>query len=87
MYFLAYLPSCKDEIKKYAKKNKELKNALKAKVNKILSNPYQFKPLRGPLAGLRRVHVLKSFVLIYRIDEKNKTVVLVRFAYHDEAYR
>jgi len=62
MYSLAYLPSCKDEIKKYTKKNKELRNALKAKLNKILTNPYQFKPLRGLLAGLRRVHILKSFV-------------------------
>ena len=87
MYSLAYFPSCKKEIKKHIRRNKKLKKILENKINEILSNPYKFKPLMKPLAGLRRVHVMKSFVLIYKIEEKAKTVVLIRFVHHDETYK
>lgn len=87
MYNLAYFPSCKKEIKKHIKKNEELRKALKNKLEEIIFNPYKFKPLTGPLAGLRRVHIMKSFVLLYKVEEKTKTVILVRFVHHDEAYK
>ncbi|XES77010.1 MAG: type II toxin-antitoxin system RelE/ParE family toxin [Candidatus Bathyarchaeia archaeon] len=42
-------------------------------------------PLRHPLEGLRRVHV-GSFVLIFEAIEEIKTVRLITYKYHDEAY-
>ncbi|MFH1421055.1 MAG: type II toxin-antitoxin system RelE/ParE family toxin [Candidatus Aenigmatarchaeota archaeon] len=71
---------------KLAKKNKPLAEALNSKVEEILQNPYHYKPLRSPMEHMRRVHILKSFVLIFSIDEKNKTVILQNLAHHDEAY-
>jgi mRNA-degrading endonuclease RelE of RelBE toxin-antitoxin system len=38
------------------------------------------------MKGLRRVH-FGSYVLVFSIDEKNKTVVLEDFDHHDEIYR
>ena len=87
VYELSYYPGCEKEIKQLTKKNKELERALKAKIKAILKNPKRFKPLKKPLAGLRRVHVFKSFVLLYKLESTKKEVVLVKFAHHDEAYK
>ncbi|MFH0830264.1 MAG: type II toxin-antitoxin system RelE/ParE family toxin [Candidatus Aenigmatarchaeota archaeon] len=68
------------------RKNPALKTALERQIAKILMNPMQGKPLRAPLAGKWRVHVSGAFVLIYEFSESANTVLLRRFAHHDEAY-
>ncbi len=78
--------SCQHSIEKLCKKNPVLKEALQKKMQEILQNPSHYKPLRYDLAGERRVHILKSFVLIYEIDEERKIVVFIFFGHHDEAY-
>jgi addiction module RelE/StbE family toxin len=60
--------------------------ALKRKICAILENPYQFKPLKAPLHGIRRIHV-DPFVLMYEIDESYRIVRLVSFKHHDDAYK
>ena len=69
------------------RKNKPLAEATERKITEILQAPYRFKPLRHQLAGCYRIHVLGSFVLIYQVDEKSKSVQILRFAHHDDAYR
>jgi addiction module RelE/StbE family toxin len=64
----------------------ELKQRLEKSVRKIIENPYLGKPLRYVLKGTRRVHI-GPFVLIYEIIEKEKKVIFLKFAHHDEAYR
>ena len=59
--------------------------AINKKIEQILTDPHQFKPLRHPLEGLRRVHI-GSFVLIYRIIENSQTIQIIKYAHHDEAY-
>ncbi len=47
-----------------------------------------FKPLKGEMKGARRVHLAKSFVLVYEIDEKkNKIIRLLDYDHHDKIYR
>ncbi len=36
--------------------------------------------------GARRVHIGKSFVLIYEIDERSKSVKLLDYEHHDVIY-
>jgi len=72
--------------KKLKKKDPKQYGILKRKLEKILRNPFQFKPLRTPLKGKWRVHIAKSFVLIYSIDRKNSRVILEDYAHHDEVY-
>ncbi|MCS7144543.1 MAG: type II toxin-antitoxin system RelE/ParE family toxin [Archaeoglobaceae archaeon] len=69
-------------------KNKDISkyNAVVNKILQIAENPKIGKPLKGRLKGKRRVHV-GSFVLIYQIDDKNRKVIFLQFAHHDEAYR
>jgi len=71
--------------KKLSKKDKKQLEAISKKIEQILANPLQFKPLRHPLEGLRRVHV-GSFVLIYEIRENPNTVRILKYKHHDEAY-
>jgi YafQ family addiction module toxin component len=85
-YEIEIKPSCKESINKLCKKNPILQKAIKNKIDQILENPMHFKPLRHDLAGERRVHIMKSFVLKYEIDENNKTVIFLFFGHHDEAY-
>lgn len=86
-YECAVHPNCQEEIKKACRKNSLLEIALNKKINEILENPYHYKPLKHDLAGERRVHIMKSFVLIFEIDEAKKTVNFLAFSHHDDAYR
>lgn len=86
-YSLVVDPDCEEEIARLTRKNSTLKEALEKKTRQILANPHAFKPLKKPLQGRYRVHVLSCFVLIYEILEEDKAVLLLQFSHHDEAYR
>lgn len=87
MYNLEIKPSCQKDIEKLCKKNPVLREALEKKMNEILENPQHYKPLKYDLAGEKRVHITKSFVLKFEVNETNKTVTFIFFGHHDEAYR
>ena len=86
MYNKGIKPSCQKRIEKLCKKNPVLREALEKKMNEIVQNPQHYKPLKYDLAGERRVHIMKSFVLKFEIDENTKTVEFLFFGHHDEAY-
>ena len=69
---------------KLVKKNAEFKHAIDKKVERIRSNPFMFKPLRGELHGQRRAHLMKSFVIKYAIEAN--LIVLLNIEHHDNAY-
>jgi len=71
--------------RKLGKKDKKQLEAVNKKIQQILEDPLQFKPLKRPLEGLRRVHV-GSFVLIYEVFENPKIVRVLKYKHHDEAY-
>ncbi|MEA3514273.1 MAG: type II toxin-antitoxin system RelE/ParE family toxin [Nanoarchaeota archaeon] len=86
-YEIKIKPSCKESINKLCRKNPVLEKAIKNKIKQILENPLHFKPLRHNLAGERRVHIMKSFVLKYEVDENIKIVTFFFFGHHDDAYK
>ena len=71
---------------KLAKRSNKQFQIIDKKVKQILENPHHFKPLRGDMHGARRVHIDKSFVLTYEIDEVSKTVKLLDYDHHDKIY-
>ena len=79
--------SCQKDIEKACKKNPVLREALENKMNEIVQNPQHYKPLKYDLAGGRRVHIMKSFVLKFEIHEAAKTVEFIAFDHHDDAYK
>lgn len=72
--------------RKLAKKDRPAMLAIDAKIFQLLENPRHFKPLRGDMHGARRVHISSSFVLIYEIDERRKTVRILDYGHHDDIY-
>ena len=71
---------------KLAKKNKKQLKIIDKKIRQILKDPYHFKNLRGDMYGAYRVHIDKSFVLTYEIDEKKNVVRLLDYEHHDKIY-
>ena len=71
---------------KIKRKHKLQAEILKRKIKEILEDPYRSKPLRGDMAGIRRVHI-RHFVLIYEILENEKIVRLLDYEHHDNIYR
>ena len=85
-YRFTFTTSCEKKIYKLCKKNPFLQKVLDKKISEILLNPQHYKPLKHDFAGERRVHIMKSFVLKYEINEKDKIVIFIFFGHHDEAY-
>ncbi len=86
MYSLEVVEKVDRIFKKLKKKDLSQFETLSRKVNEILENPQQFKPLRSPMQHMRRVHI-GSFVIVYDIDEKKKVVTIRRYEHHDVVYK
>ena len=87
MYNLEVRNSVEEIFSKLVRKNPKQLEIINKKISQIRENPHRFKPLHFPLAGMRRVHIDKSFVLTYQIDEKTKTVIVEDYDHHDKIYR
>ena len=72
---------------KLAKKNPKQLEIIYKKIEEIRQNPHHYKNLRSPLQHLKRVHIDKSFVLVYSIDEQSKIIIIEDYDHHDNIYR
>ena len=72
---------------KLAKKNPKQLEITYSKIKEIRLNPHHYKKLRRPLQHLRRVHIDKSFVLVFSIDESKKLVIIEDYDHHDRIYK
>ena len=79
-------PKLEKKLKKIEKKDPVMFKAARDKIEKIIRNPYHYKPLRYGLKGLRRVHIGKSYVLVFEIDEMARIVRFLDLGHHDEIY-
>ncbi|MBU4220497.1 MAG: type II toxin-antitoxin system mRNA interferase toxin, RelE/StbE family [Euryarchaeota archaeon] len=86
MYSLEVRESVDRIFSKLAKKNPKQMRIIEKKIKQICEKPSHFKPLRAPMQHLRRVHIDKSFVLTYSIDEQNKVVIIEDYDHHDKVY-
>ena len=85
VYSIEFSNEFERSMKKLKKKNKVMFEQIQKKLIDVVKNPEHYKPLGNILFGLRRIH-FGSFVLLYSIDEKNKTVVLEDYDHHDKIY-
>jgi YafQ family addiction module toxin component len=74
-------------LRKLFKRDRTQYEMIISKIEEIANQPYHYKPLRHDMKHFRRVHILKSFVLVYRIDEKRKVVRLEDYDHHDRIYK
>ena len=75
------------KLKKIKKKDPPFYRATMKKISQIVEYPYHYKPLKGDMKGIRRVHVMGPFVLIFTVDEENKFVSFVDLDHHDVIYK
>ena len=73
-------------LKKMSKRDKKKVEIILKKMEEIIKNPHHYKNLRTPMEDFKRVHIDKSFVLIFTVDDNNNRVIFVGFAHHDEIY-
>lgn len=82
-----------DEIKRIFKKrkNQELINATIKKIEEICSQDVEtinhYKNLGNVMSEYKRVHIMKSFVLTFKVDSHNNVIYFVRLEHHDDIYR
>ena len=71
---------------KMLKRKPDLQKRLDRKIIEILSDPYHYKPLRNVLKNRRRTHI-GSFVLVFEINEEEKTIIFHSFDHHNDVYK
>jgi len=87
MYSLLLRKSVEEYFHKISRKNPRQFAAIEKKTKEILLKPHHYKNLRAPLNHLKSVHINKSFVLVYSVNEENKTVTLEEIDHHDKIYK
>jgi YafQ family addiction module toxin component len=87
MYSIEVRKSVEKTFKKIKKKDRIQFKAIRKKLKEIQMKPYAFKPLKFPKQNYWRVHIMKSFVLIYSIVEKKKKIIVEDYGHHDLIYK
>ncbi len=86
MYDYVLRQSVEKKFKKLAKKDPKKLLLVFKKIEEITQDPHRYKNLRKPLQYLKRVHIDKSFVLIFSVDETRKLVIIEEYNHHDNIY-
>ncbi|MFH1234005.1 MAG: addiction module toxin RelE [Candidatus Diapherotrites archaeon] len=80
-----------DTLAKLFKKDRNAYEALLKKIDEIASRDEFtiefYKNLRYDLKEYKRVHVTKSFVLMFKVFKKEKFILFDKFRHHDDVYK
>ncbi|HLC61631.1 MAG TPA: hypothetical protein VJI52_01290 [Candidatus Nanoarchaeia archaeon] len=71
---------------KLSKRNPKQLLIIDNKIQEIRQNPQHYKNLRKPLHHLKRIHIDKSFVLVFSVDENRKHITIEDYDHHDNIY-
>jgi len=71
---------------KLARRNPKQLLIIENKIQEIRENPQHYKNLRKPLQHLKRMHIDKSFVLVFSVDENRKHIIIEDYDRHDNIY-
>ena len=71
---------------KIAKKNPKQLLIIEKKIEEIKINPEHYKNLRKPMHHLKRVHIDKSFVIVFSVDKSKKHIIIEDYDHHDNIY-
>jgi len=88
-----FQPKISDELEKFFEKhhkNRELIEATKSKIKKICNQDEDtinhYKNLGNVMSEFKRVHIMKSFVLTFKVVKSENIIYFVRLTHHDDAY-
>ena len=78
-------------IKKLNKKDRQRSIFLAKKIQEVINNNREtidrYKNLRYDLKDYKRVHIDKSFVLIFRVFKDKNFILFDRMMHHDDIYK
>ncbi len=88
MYELDIKPEADKIFRILSKKNLKQLKIINKKIQEIRTNPsHKYKFLRKPLQSFNRVHIDKSFILIFKINHKDKVIDVYFYGHHDDVYK
>ncbi len=87
MYELKIKPELDKLFAKLAVRNPKQIGIINKKVDEIRADPTRYKNLKAPLNSWKRVHIDKSFVLTFSVDDATHTVTLEDYDHHDRIYK
>ena len=88
MYNLGIKEEADKIFKKLEKKNKKQLQIIHKKILEIRENPnHIYKFLTKPLQNFNRVHIDKSFVLIFKIKHEESILEIYYYNHHDNIYK
>jgi YafQ family addiction module toxin component len=80
----------KAEIIVLAKRDKTVTEAINKKIKQIIQSDEftidHYKNLRHDLSEYKRVHIMKSFVLLFKVYKEKNYILFDKFGHHDEIY-
>ncbi|MEK6940612.1 MAG: type II toxin-antitoxin system mRNA interferase toxin, RelE/StbE family [Nanoarchaeota archaeon] len=85
-YQYEFRESVEKSLQKLAKKNPKQLLIIEKKIEEIIENPQRYKNLRVPLQNWKRVHIDRSFVLVFSVDEAKKIITFEDYDHHDKIY-
>lgn len=89
MYSYQLRKGLEKDFVKLAKKSPSTLRSVSSKIKEIVSckDCSHYKNLRKPLSHLKRVHINKSFVLVFSVNEESKQIIFEEFDHHDKIYK
>ncbi len=86
MYSFDIKDSLDKKFSKIAKKNPKQLEIIYKKIEEVIQNPQHYKNLKSPMQHLKRVHINKSFILLFSVNEQGKKVIFEELDHHDNIY-
>lgn len=92
MPFSFYLSDeLKAAIKAIAKKDSKTAEILNKKIQQIINSDEftieHYKNLSHDFSNYKRVHIAKSFVLLFKVFKKERFILFDKFGHHDDIYK
>lgn len=89
MYKFAIEEKLHQILKKLFKKDKKRYEIIWKKIIKVInsSDIEHYKNLKFPMNKFKRVHIDKSFVLIFKYDKTNDEIKFYDLDHHDKIYK
>ena len=77
------------KLNKISKRDKNLYEQILKKIDEVIHNKNidHYKNLKYQMKEFKRVHIKKSFVLLFEYMEANDKVVFTDFDHHDKIYK
>ena len=86
-----YSDEVEEALVKIGKKDKTKSEIILKKIEEIVQRNQTtieyYKNLRNELSDYKRVHVAKSFVIMFKVYKKENFILFDKIKHHDDAYK